>query len=174
VRNGMLIISAYQEQRGGNWVSGGLQTAHAQTYGKYLVRCRFGPGWGISDALLLWPANDRFPPEIDFSEAYGRSNLKSSAATFHYGKNIHLDNSVAVDLTQWHTFGVEWTPGKLVYTLDGHAWGTVVNPHVPHIPMRLCIQTQSYGLQPTPAVINLEVDWVVIYAPDRARRSSQQ
>ena len=79
-------------------------------------------------------------------------------------------------MRQWHTFGVEWTPGKLVYTLDGSTWATVSDVNVPAVPMRLCIQSQAWppgnsgGWQgvigpATPPVGKLYVDWAVAYAP---------
>ena len=50
-----------------------------------------------------------------------------------------------VDLTQWHTLGVVWTPGRLVYTIDGRNWATVANANVPSTPMVLDIQTQAWA-----------------------------
>jgi beta-glucanase (GH16 family) len=85
-----------------------------------------------------------------------------------------VGNQVSVDLTKWHTFGVEWTPGRLVYTLDGAAWATVRNANVPSIPMVLDIQTQGWACgtstweqcpnATTPSRVNLYVDWAVAYA----------
>jgi len=47
-------------------------------------------------------------------------------------------------MTQWQTWGVEWTPNNLVYTLNGNIWGTVVNdPNVPAIPMVMDMQAQA-------------------------------
>ena len=85
-----------------------------------------------------------------------------------------MQKSVAVNLTQWHTLGVQWTAGRLVYTLDGRTWATVTNANVPSIPMVLDIQTQGWACgtstweqcpnASTPARVNLYVDWVVAYA----------
>jgi len=69
--------------------------------------------------------------------------------------------------------GVEWTPGKLVYTIDDQVWGTVQSNYVPNISMGLALQTQagttSSNWNPipnnsTPSMVEMQVDWVVIYA----------
>jgi beta-glucanase (GH16 family) len=183
VSGGQLGISAYKDPSDIAWdagantyVTGGVSSSpsFAQTYGKYLVRFKFGAGVGISHAILLWPQSNTWPPEIDFSEDNG-SNRKTTYATLHYGaNNTQVQRSVAVNLTQWHTLGVEWTPGRLVYTLDGKNWATVANANVPSTPMNLDIQTQSWACgtstweqcpnATTPSHVNLSVDWVVAYS----------
>jgi beta-glucanase (GH16 family) len=146
-----------------------------QTYGKYLVRFRFDSGVGIAHAILLWPADNSWPPEVDFSEDNG-AGRQTDYATLHYGpSNTMVQHSLSVDLTQWHTLGVEWTPGRLVYTIDGRSWATVNDSQVPSVPMVLDIQTQAWACgtsnweqcpnATTPSHVNLYVDWVVAYAP---------
>ncbi len=137
---------------------------------------RMDSGVGISHILLLWPADNSWPPEIDFSEDDGHDN-STNYGTMHYGaNNTQIQNHVSVDMTQWHTFGVEWTAGKLVYTLDGVPWATTTSSQVPSIPMVLDMQTQAWGCgdngweacpdSTTPSQVNLDVDWAVGYAPN--------
>ena len=177
VSDGMLVISAYRGRADhGRWGTGGLSSRPglAQTYGKYLIRFRFDVGVGISHALVLTAADGSWPPEIDFSEDNG-SGRGNTLATLHYGSDdTRISHRTAVDLTQWHTLGVEWTRGTLRYTLDGRIWLTTRTSHVPSVPMALDIQTQAWpcvgtwGVCPdasTPAVVRLYVDWVVAYAP---------
>jgi beta-glucanase (GH16 family) len=184
VENGELVISAYKDPSDDAWdagpntyVTGGVSTSpsFAQTYGKYLVRFRFGAGVGIAHTILLWPKSNTWPPEIDFSEDNG-ANRQTDYATLHYGaNNTQVQKNVNVNLTQWHTLGVEWTPGRLVYTLDGEGWATVTGAEVPSTPMTLDIQTQGWACgtstwekcpnATTPSHVNLYVDWVVAYAP---------
>jgi beta-glucanase (GH16 family) len=178
VRRGVLNLETYRDPRfGGRWVSGGVNNARAlkQTYGKYLVRFRADPGRGVAFVLLLWPVRDHWPPEIDFAENGGtRAARDSATATLHYGRQDHIvQRTVRADFNRWHVAGVEWTPGKLVYTLDGRRWATVRSAGVPDEPMELALQTQAgtcgdvYAPCPdatTPAHVNMEVDWVVAYA----------
>jgi beta-glucanase (GH16 family) len=180
VRGGKLVIDGYRDAAlHGRWATGGVATQRdlRRTYGKYLVRMRFDRGVGINHAILLWPADESFPPEIDFSESDGHGK-KVSSTTIHYGRhNAMIHRRVRVDLRRWHTVGVEWTRGRVVYTLDGRAWATVNSVNVASRPMKLAIQTQAWGCQSewagcvnasTPRHVRLEVDWVVIYAPRRA------
>jgi beta-glucanase (GH16 family) len=184
VSGGELMISAYKDSSDDAWdagpntyVTGGVSSSpsFAQTYGKYLVRFRFGAGVGIAHAILLWPQSNTWPPEMDFSEDNG-ANRQTDYATLHYGaSNTQIQKSVEADLTHWHTLGVEWTPGRLVYTLDGKDWATVTGAEVPSTPMTLDIQTQGWACgtsaweecpnAATPSHVNLYVDWVVAYAP---------
>jgi beta-glucanase (GH16 family) len=177
VHDGMLELQTYRDSAFGNrWVSGGLSSARAlkQTYGKYLVRFRMDPGYGIAGVVLLWPSSGDWPPEIDFAED-GGGNRSETTATLHYGSSdAQIARSVKADFSKWHTVGVEWSPGRLVYTLDGAVWDTLSSPQVPAQPMEMDIQTQAGTCgqvetpcpdASTPDHVNLQVDWVVAYRP---------
>jgi beta-glucanase (GH16 family) len=131
-------------------------------------------GKGVAGIVLLWPVQDVWPPEIDFAETGGiTGERKEMSATLHYGKdNRQIQRTVRADFSHWHTMGVEWTPGLLVHTLDGHRWAAVRSRHVPNIPMELDIQTQAgtcgerYAPCPdstSPAKVTLQVDRVAVY-----------
>jgi len=177
VSGGKLIISAYRDRRDhGRWATGGLSSSPGlvQRYGKYLVRFRLDPGIGVSHAILLAAANGSWPPELDFSEDNGSERVRT-LVTLHYGRrDNHINALLNVNLTRWHTLGVEWTPGKLRFTIDGRVWATMANNAVPTVPMVLDLQTQTWpctgywGRCPnatTPRVVRMYVDWVVAYAP---------
>ena len=183
VSGGELVLAGYRDPAfGGRWVTGGVSSKPGlvQTYGRYEVRFRFDAGVGIAHAILLWPADNSWPPEIDFSEDNGTTK-RTTYATLHWGQsNNQQQVQTPVDLTRWHTLGVQWTPGKLVYTLDGRAWATVSSRNVPSVPMVLDIQTQAWACgtsrweactsAATPTHVDLFVDWVVAYAPGQSRR----
>jgi beta-glucanase (GH16 family) len=177
VRKGVLNLETYRDPHFGNrWVSGGVSSSHAlrQRYGKYEVRFRMDAGKGVAGIMLLWPVADHWPPEVDFAEAGGATGRRdSAAATLHYGpENRQIQRTLGADLTRWHTAGVEWTPGRLVYTIDGHPWSTVRSRHVPSERMELDIQSQagtcgdSFAPCPdssTPKHVNLQIDRVTAY-----------
>lgn len=178
VSNGMLVISAYRDARdGGRWATGGLSSSPGlvQTYGKYLVRFRLDRSVGVTFAALLWPADNSWPPEIDFSEGNG-SGPFGTFATLHYGEqnSERAAGLPHLNMTQWHTLGVQWTPGKLQYTVDGRIWKTIESKSVPSVPMVLDLQTQTWPCgswarcpdASTPPIVRMYVDWVVAYAPD--------
>lgn len=178
VTHGVLNLETYPDpQFGWRWVSGGISTgpSFAQTYGKYEVRIRVDGGRGVSFAALLWPADNKWPPEIDFAENGGATGARSQISAFlHHGaKSDQIQRSLRVDFTKWHVVGVEWLPGELIYTIDGRPWGIVKSPAVPAQPMEMDIQTQAGTCgnrwQPcpddqTPTYVNAQVQWVKAYA----------
>ena len=177
VTNGVLNLETYRDTRfGGRWVSGGVSSSPAlrQRYGKYVVRFRMDAGMGVLGVLLLWPSSNIWPPEIDFAETGGTDDRRDKiSATLHHGADDQqIPRILRGDFTQWHTAGVEWTPGRLVYTLDGRRWGSVRGQYVPDLPMELDIQAQAgtcgnrYAPCPgltTPGHVNLQVDRVAAY-----------
>jgi len=180
VSNDTLVISGYKDPvyTSSVWVTGGMNAVLPTVYGKYLVRMRMDQGNGISMILLLWPQDESWPPEVDFAEDNGANPRNFIDATCWYkssGQEMSIVKELkSIDTTQWHTYGVEWTAGKLVYTIDGQPWETLTSQYVPSIPMHLCIQTQAWscGLDwencpdsSTPANVNMYVDWAVQYAP---------
>lgn len=146
------------------WVSGGIGTiASMSPYGEVVVRSRVTSMVGVTQVELLWPAAPVWPPEIDFNESWGA--VGGTSATLHYNSdNEQISDDVSVDLTQWHTWGVIWTPGELQYTVDGTVWATMTTANVPDIAMVLDIQQQYWSGAETPHTnTTLDVDWVAAY-----------
>lgn len=178
VRRGILFLETYRDRGfGGRWVSGGVSSARAlrQAYGKYEVKLRMDPGIGVAIVALLWPSRGGWPPEIDFAENGGESNARRHiAATLHYGaENFQIQRSLVADFTRWHVLGVEWTRGRLAYTIDGRVWAIVRSRYVPSGPMELDLQTQAGTCgEPqapcpnatTPFRVDAQIDWVAAYA----------
>ena len=162
MRGGQAWLRGYRE--GGRFVTAGMMLNSVRlTYGKYLVRARFDRGAGIEHVMLLWPTNGSWPPEVDFSE--GESNGRTMM-TAHWGAtNLQQHLFASVDMRQWHTYGVEWTPTALRYTIDGRVVGTMVGAAVPKQQMALAIQTHATRAitSATPGSVNLAIDWVSVY-----------
>jgi beta-glucanase (GH16 family) len=157
-----------------NDVSGGVKFRYSQTYGKYLVRMRADNAQGVTLVALLWPTSGS-GAEIDFAEDNGASPRRQITGTLWDMAKQPTRSVEDVDMNQWHTVGVEWTPGKVVYTIDGSVWATVLDPLTPDVPMQLAIQQQTWACDAspwercpnpsTPGVANLDVAWLVEYAP---------
>jgi len=169
VSGGLLELNAYQDPAYGNeWVTGGVgQFAQTQTYGAYFVRSRV-TGAGPAAVELLWPANGSWPPEIDFNETTGVDD--ATTATVHWSAaNDQDERTLNIDMTQWHTWGVIWTPTSITYTVDGQVWGSVSEAsEIPNIAMWIAIQEQTWcasgwACPSTPE--SMDVDWVAEYAP---------
>jgi len=174
-KQGELVITGQREQtpNGRIYATGGMMSKVSQVYGRYEVRFRMDVGRGIQFNLLLWPTDDSWPPEINFAEDNGKERT-GFATTMHYGPpHQTVSRHLKIDTSKWHTAGLEWSPGKLTYLMDGKPWATVNSTHVPTTPMSLAIQTQAWHCgtkwagcpnSSTPAQVNLHVDWVVEYA----------
>jgi hypothetical protein len=169
---GVLSLNTFQDPAyGGEWVTGGLcQCGHPQTYGAWFVRSRL-TGAGPTGVELLFPTSG-WPPEIDFNETGG--GITSTTATNIWAATATTRNQVQVavniDMTQWHTWGVVWTPTSITYTVDGRAWQSFTNAsEIPDQPMTLDLQQQTWcGASPAWACPStpqsMQVDWVADYA----------
>lgn len=165
VHDGVLDVSI--ERQGGEWVAGGLSTIpDGQTYGSYEFRARMDEGQGTAGVILLWPSNNTWTDEVDIVESH-RGDRESFAFTNHGTpwETQYIDT----DVSDWHTYRLDWTPGELVLTIDGQQAGRMTND-VPDQPMSFGIQGHVlsdsewwYGGGPdgsTPNEVNIEVDWV--------------
>lgn len=179
VRDGRLVIGAWpEEEQDGLYVTGGIsnRNAFSQTYGRFDIRFRAQQGTGIAYALLLWTSANDPLPEVDIAEDNGKDRRTIYGVLHPADPDADAKEfTVEADATQWHTVGLEWTPERLVYTLDGEEWATVDGPEVPEVPMGLALQTQAWYCghsweacpdETTPDRVDLEIDWVTIYAHD--------
>ena len=178
-RDGNLVIRTQYEN--GQWSAGGAGSkfVHTASYGRWEVRARFPQAKGIGYAFLLWPADEGWPPEIDFAE--GRVNGPQVMGVYHWdpdNKQEHrfFDNH---DMSGWHTYGVIVEPDLITFTLDGRPWGTIEHPSVTDKQMFIGFQTGAMdptGWQSdtetvdggipgplTPAVADIEIDYVAHY-----------
>ncbi|MFD0481199.1 family 16 glycosylhydrolase [Kineococcus sp. GCM10028916] len=177
VSDGKLVLRSQKTSAG--WRSGGVSNARAgsQRYGKWLIRFRADAGDGLGYVFLLYPQGGGWPPEVDIAEN-GGGDKRDVLGALHYDdaqgthQRVHKRLS-GVDFTQWHTVGVETSPGKIVWTLDGRAWATAWTSGVPDESMWLGLQsmveTRCSGTarlcvnSSTPRSADVEVDWVARY-----------
>ena len=147
VKNGNLnIVGLYKpgekcngNEKSGNFTSGFVETKSKKfwTYGYIEARIKMPnnkstwPAFWMSpneSAYGSWPRSG----EIDIVETKG-SNLDYAAADAHWGispgykKHAQGKKLPAgfKDTTQWHTYGVKWTEGKLEYFIDGVKFHTI-------------------------------------------------
>ncbi len=173
VTHGQLILRAAKDKQYQNrWVTGGLcQCGVPHIYGAYFVRSRV-TGVGPNEVDLLWPENNQWPPEIDFNET---PSSHQTSATVHWGRANYTQQwtTKKVNMLAWNTWGVVWTPTKIIYVVNGRAWGVITNPQaIPRIPMRLDIEqrTECTIHQQCPSSpVQMQVDWVAEYYPVTTR-----
>jgi len=150
-----------------------------QTYGMYLVRMKgdYEPDLDINNLAILWPAQQGvWPPEVDFYQDLGRTRQNFSAS-LHPGPDgnggccVVASPTQDVNATAWHTYGVQWTPTSMTYTIDGRVWASVSSSSLssgtqwPTIPMNLTLQSQNQGsAQPSGTIDTMSVAWVAEYS----------
>ena len=159
----------------------------------------------MPDAVGVWPAfwllgNDKWPDtgEIDIMEYVGEKDWTGVA--LHgpgYSGETPLVNKYffpeGVDVTQWHTYAVEWTDQQIDFEIDGRLTYRVTRPMVEYygdwrfdnekyvilnFAMGGAYPFKTNGIEkPYPGVpqdtvekvkrgeVEMQVDWVRIYAP---------
>mgnify|MGYP002754024809 FL=1 len=187
VENGALVIrTQYQD---GQWSAGGASSADAfaASRGRWEVRAKFPRAKGIGYAILLWPEDEVWPPEIDFAE--GRVNGPQVSGTYHWGEpdpDKHKQEQRVFDnpdMNGWHTYGAIVEDGYIAFTFDGQEWGRITRENVGEdiTNKRMWFGVQTGAMDPngsanqyetvdggvpgplTPAVSDIQIDYVAHY-----------
>ncbi len=111
-------------------------------YGRAQIRARVPRGRGLWSAFWLLPANRRSKPEIDVMEIRGGH---PDTVEFH----VHWRGSGGATRQRgrswrqaglrrgWHTFAIDWRPGRLTWLVDGRVRWMVRGRAVPRTRMYL-------------------------------------
>ncbi len=169
VGDGRLTIATERAEDG--WVSGGLATIpDGQTYGSYEFRARVDAGQGTAAAILLWPSDNEWTDEVDIVETH-RPDREAFAFTNHGDPQV--TEYIDTDVSQWHTYRLDWTPGELTLWVDGQQKSRITTD-VPEQSMSFGVQGQVmadhetwFGGGPdgsTPDRVEIELDWVKVSA----------
>jgi hypothetical protein len=173
VENGTPLVAALTPKVPGT-------SKYGQLYGRYEVRFRADSlESGFKLAWLLWPdsgttttgaAGGGGNGEIDFPE---RETNDSYVWGFVHHQNATTGSDqdwfkVAVDVREWHTYTIEWSPGLVVFRVDGNEIGRTTK-RVPNTPMHWVLQSETSLKTATPADarVKVQIDWVAAwgYAP---------
>lgn len=144
-----------------------------QLYGRYEARARFtNPMPGYKVAWLLWPLsnNGLAQGEIDYPET-NLSSLDSVGGFVHHigassGSDQYVMPRAPVNMREWHTYTIEWSPGLVRFLLDGAPVGAH-STRIPDAPMRWGLQCETTltAAAPDPAVQgDIEIDWLAVWA----------
>ena len=122
--------------RNGDFTSGFVHTKDkkAWTYGYFEARIKMPTNKSTWPAFWMSPQEAKYggwpkSGEIDIVETKG-SNLNYAASDAHWGiSSVDKSHSQRVietdkfsDASQWHTYGVKWTEGKLEFYIDGNRY----------------------------------------------------
>lgn len=135
IRSGQLVCRAIPNNNlatdTATMLTGAIETRgkFAFKYGKVEVRMRTSNRRGNFPAAWMKPATidpDRYG-EIDIVEMFGDQGLAQQTIHNHpttilkrgHPFNVHKK----ITLNRWHVYGVEWTPTRIVFYIDGEVTG---------------------------------------------------
>jgi beta-glucanase (GH16 family) len=181
VKDGMLHITALKENfKGMNYTSARILTKgkFSFKYGRVEARAKLPTGVGTWPAIWMlgsnidsagWPACG----EIDIMEHLGR-DLNKIYGTLHYpdhfgdhanGKTIMIPNA-----SEFHVYGLEWSPEEIKISVDGKVYQTVKNsPDIPFNQNFFLIMNLAMGgdfvgaVDPKVKKATIEVDYIRVY-----------
>lgn len=144
----------------------GMVTTHPGfnfEYGYVQVVAHIPAATGLWPALWLAASNLEWPPEIDMLEHWG---LGKSAMFFHpVGANqvaYRIPASIPVT-AGWHTFGLDWTPTRITWYLDGTQMMSVTQD-IPHQDMYFIADLAEYQKN-SPCTGTLQIASVKVWQP---------
>ena len=179
VSDGFLNLAGVWDAKTKNHTSGGTSWNLGRgTYGRWEIRMRADAGAGFSPTVLLWPDSEVWPRdgEIDIFEGGPWPDRMGGMSGVHNAQPLWTQRHVhyKADATDWHTYGVDWTPEKLSFYIDGKVVHTEDNPR--YIPssssMHIALQNDTVcGWAPCPdgdtqPITNMQVDYVAMFAND--------
>lgn len=174
IRDSELVLSARRDASG-DWHTGAV-TNWPKTfqYGRWEIRFRApvqeGSYRALSYHVLLWPARNAWPPEIDIAEGFAADRQRTDAF-IHWrddkGQRQKEQFQFAGDASVDATWAVEWEQDAIRLYRDDELFGSINGASVPHEPMWLAIQVEALAektdgtnaTEPAPVVF---VDWVRI------------
>jgi beta-glucanase (GH16 family) len=190
VEDGVLTLEAREEKtvdKDGDeyaYTSGMVTTAapryeedarYAFTYGYVEARLRLPQGRGLWPAFWLLPARQESRPEIDVLETLGHRPDRAELH-YHYVDGDGEEQSVGSqfddeDLADgdWHTYAVDWSPGRITWVIDGRARYEVTGDEVSDEAMYLVLNLAVGGEWPgspdetTELPAAVEADWIRVW-----------
>lgn len=152
LESGDLVLRSRERWHQGRSYTSGLVRSRdlfAQTYGRVEVRARLPGTQGIWPAHWMLPETGEWPPEIDITELKGQQP-QTVYMTHHWGHwpNVQSNGSTYTgpDFTaDYHTFAVEWSPGRIEWFVDGVPRFQSSNQGVPAEPMYIILNTAVGG-----------------------------
>lgn len=184
VSGGKLVIDSRSAQSDGEttFYSGRVSSKPSSHFGRVEVRAKLPGTQGFWPAIWLLPQDGSWPPEIDIVELLGHEPDRAYF-NYHWGPRSNrkddLSDVVGSDFTaDFHTFAVEWEPGRLRWLIDG-VEQKVATKNVPKKKMFLIINTSIGGNWPgmpdstTRFPQQFEVDFVRVYNREPAASAAR-
>ncbi|PTT69850.1 glycoside hydrolase family 16 protein [Arthrobacter sp. HMWF013] len=138
-----------------------------QKYGRWEVRAAGSGDNEYHLVALLWPDSRNWPceGEVDYAETAGDWNVMKFY--HHYScANKQTSTAIALDVSQFHNYAVDWSPQGIVGYVDGVKWFEDTDPgHQPPASMHQTLQLDWFPDDSPNGPGEMRVDWVRVYAP---------
>lgn len=176
--NGNLVLKVKSESYlGHNYTSGWVETKQAYNtqFGYIESRIKLPYGYGF------WPAFWTFigsgvsgsnAAEIDIFEMLGHSPSNEITTNIHLNYpdgNIYFQKQTPTNYdynNTWHTYGIEWSPSKIIWYVDGSPIRLFPNHGIidpVRIILNLAIEPSYLSNSSTPFPSEMLVDYVKVY-----------
>jgi beta-glucanase (GH16 family) len=126
--------------------TGGLVSTErkfAFKYGYVEMRAKYPGGRGIWPVFWLMPNDPKaWPPEFDIAEYYAGSSIMHNGLCHGTVHDPKWDSTGITDSKAelaFHTYALEWSPGRAVWYQDGVIRKTIEAAYVPDAPMYLIL-----------------------------------
>jgi hypothetical protein len=144
---GYMNLRMYRSPSGGSVHSCAIipRAASGHLYGRYTAKFRVSKiAAGYKSAHLLWPSDGNQNTEtfeVDYPEGEWDTTLN---AYVHSGNLQQLAFDTGASWDNWHETVIAWSPGSLVFSLDGvTVFATIDTRYIPNVPMDWIIQNES-------------------------------
>lgn len=147
--SGIITTGQYYLERKEN----SRQPRFATQYGYFEMRAKVPAGRGLWPAFWLLPVSQQSKPEIDIMEVLGHEPDVLQMHV-HYrdqsGKSRSVGHDVkTADLSKdWHTYGLLWEAGKIIWYLNGEEKWRYTGPGISKEPMYLLVNLAVGGKWP--------------------------
>jgi beta-glucanase (GH16 family) len=160
----------------------GLVSSHDRfsfTHGYIEVRAKFPGGKGLWPCFWLMPEHQSWPPEFDVAEYYGGQRKMHHGLAYGTMHNPQWDSTGDTETkfeNVWHTFALEWTKGRAVWSVDGIVRKIITADYVPDDAMYVLLSNSVSSHRgpsgaPDEATVFpnfFEIDYVRVYQPGPA------
>jgi len=164
----------------------GKQGMQTFLYGYFEIRCKLPVNQGAFPSFWLWRKSVQNSVvnyrEIDIFEYawpitshignfgtpryfegqiyYYNGTEPANASSYTYGRYGHTILASDPDLTNWHTYGMEWSPRHVKWYFDNKLTGSYVGDSMPSLDMNLIINYAVDGwATPGPSFLPLTADF---------------
>lgn len=144
----------------------------AGTYGYWEARMKLATAAASWPSFWMTSADANWPPEFDVMEKLGVGNNGVIGGYFDpggLGNKAYTVPTQAQD-TNWHVWGMRWSPNDITWFLDGVQTGTyTTSANITSLPMHMQLQNNTLGTSGTNFPADVQFDyvryWVVTGVP---------